>query len=65
MNYFRSRCWFSCKASLSTGGRWVSSSLRFSCRSLHLAFQSTAKSTYIHEIYVHPTNKKSEQSWFL
>jgi len=27
MNHFLHRCWFPCKASLSAGGRWASSSL--------------------------------------
>jgi hypothetical protein len=34
---------------------------RFSRRSLRLALQSTARSSYIHEIYIQPIHKKSER----
>ena len=34
---------------------------RFSRRSLRLALQSTARSHYIDEIYVHPNHKRSER----
>ncbi|MEH7581849.1 hypothetical protein V7170_08215, partial [Priestia megaterium] len=39
--------------------------LRFSRRNLHLALQSTARSTFIHKIYVHPINEKIRTSLIL
>ncbi len=38
---------------------------RFSRRSLRLALQSTARSKYIHETYVHHHPKKIRTSWIL
>jgi len=68
------RCWFPCKASLSAGGRWASSSLTFLRGLTYSAFpagvfalpsnQPLEAPTHINETWVHHNNKKSERVWF-